>query len=406
MRARLRRLAVTLTVALLGGVLALGAATPAAAAEVDTVPVPGAPVGTPVYDMLEFDGVLYFTGGTDQLWAYDGTNDAYLVASGLGIVGELTLFDDELYFTASDGIDSRVYHYDGVNPPAIVAGSPIYPSDLEVFQNELVFTAQNAGFDLAFWIYDGTNPPVEVAGAPEAASQKIVYDGNLYFNALLVGVPLLWVWDGTNPPTVVVGPMNPGEFIEFDGDLYFRAHDGANDYPMWMFDGTNPPAEVAGSPLIVYDFAEVAGGLVFSAEAAVDDRGYFYDGVNPPALIPDSPLYPYDWTTIDGIAYLSYYDGSNYVLATFDGSSFTLYPSGPLRPYNFTPFQGKVFISVDVPELEGAQLAYLQFPVLLPATGPGDGRALFAGAALVLLVGTVLLAATVRRRATTGPALR
>jgi hypothetical protein len=404
MRAPFRRLLVTVTTAVLGGALALASVSPASAAEIDTIPVPGAPVGNTVYDMVEFNGVLYFAAGAGQLWAYNGTSDAYLVDATLNIVGDLTVFDGELHFTASDGVDARVYHYDGVNPPAIITGSPVYPYDLEVFQGELVFTAQNAGFDEVLWTYDGTNPPTEVAASPEGAVYKVVYDGNLYFSALLVATPLLWEWDGTNAPTVVVGPINPSDFIVFDGDLYFSAHDGANDYPLWVFDNVNPPAEVAGSPEDTHDFAEIAGGLIFSAEAT-DYRAYFYDGVNPPALIPNSPFSPYDWTSIDGVVYFAYYDGASYRLGTYDGATFTVYPTGPVDPYNFTSFQGKVFLSVDVPAEDGARLAYLQVPALA-ATGSGDSSALAVGAALVVLVGMSIVATTARRRVTTRHDLR
>jgi hypothetical protein len=254
------------------------------------------------------------------------------------------------------------------------------------------------------WTYDGTNPPTEVAASPEGAVYKVVYDGNLYFSALLVATPLLWEWDGTNAPTVVVGPINPSDFIVFDGDLYFSAHDGANDYPLWVFDNVNPPAEVAGSPEDTHDFAEIAGGLIFSAEAT-DYRAYFYDGVNPPALIPNSPFSPYDWTSIDGVVYFAYYDGASYRLGTYDGATFTVYPTGPVDPYNFTSFQGKVFLSVDVPAEDGARLAYLQVPALA-ATGSGDSSALAVGAALVVLVGMSIVATTARRRVTTRHDLR
>ena len=98
------------------------------------------------------------------MWKYDGTNAPSMVddiQAGIGSSSPfyLTVFDNELYFRADDGIDgSELWKYDGTNPPSMVddiqagVGSS-YPGYLTVLNNELYFSADDGTTGLELWKY-------------------------------------------------------------------------------------------------------------------------------------------------------------------------------------------------------------------------------------------------------------
>ena len=72
---------------------------------------------------------------------------------------DLTVFNDELYFRATDGTNgSELWKYDGLNAPSMVAdiyfgSSNGYPFGLTVFNNELCFTADDGTNGYELWKY-------------------------------------------------------------------------------------------------------------------------------------------------------------------------------------------------------------------------------------------------------------
>ena len=82
---------------------------------------------------------------------------------------DLTVFNNVLYFKASDGINvAELWKYDGVNDPSMDAdiysgSSSSSPNDFIVFNNALYFEAYDATNGYELWKYDGFNTPSMVA---------------------------------------------------------------------------------------------------------------------------------------------------------------------------------------------------------------------------------------------------
>ena len=80
----------------------------------------------------------------------------------------------------------------------------------------------------------------------------IVFNGQLYFRANEGSRGFeLWRYDGTNPPTLAADIQpgsrgsSPDDFTIFNGQLYFRADDGTGSgKELWRYDGTNAPQRV------------------------------------------------------------------------------------------------------------------------------------------------------------------
>jgi len=98
------------------------------------------------------------------LWKYDGTNAPSMVAninpgSGGSYPSDLTVFNNELYFSAYDGTNGvELWKYDGTNAPSMVANinpgsGNSYPESLTVFNNELYFRADDGTNGVELWKY-------------------------------------------------------------------------------------------------------------------------------------------------------------------------------------------------------------------------------------------------------------
>ena len=205
--------------------------------------------------------VLQLLLNGNELWVYDGTNPATMVADIYGGVNSgsprfFNVLNNKLYFAASSAASgNELWVYDGTNPPSLAAdinagagGSWVH--DMTVFQDKLYFQANDGIHGSELWSYDGASASLAQDIRPLASSgnpgRLTVLSDKLYFSANngTDGVEL-WSYDGTNPAAMVEdirpGPdsSNPSELTVFEDRLYFVAKDGTNGTELWVYDGTN-----------------------------------------------------------------------------------------------------------------------------------------------------------------------
>ena len=228
--------------------------------------VPGSngsePAGLKVYD-----GELYFSGtGVGGLWKYDGTNFSMVADITLSGIG-LTVFNNELYFTASDGIHGHeLWKYNGTNVSMVVDMNPNFPDQdpfmdgfgssslaypIAVFNNELYFSGMtdylNNSQVFEMWKTDGINTSMV---ASKFALYGTVFKGDL----ILVTENGLESYDGTNFSSIATidlwaEPESRGAYppeaygasvpIVFNDNLFFGIINEIQAQELWMYDGTN-----------------------------------------------------------------------------------------------------------------------------------------------------------------------
>ncbi|MGD1930871.1 MAG: DUF4347 domain-containing protein [Leptolyngbyaceae cyanobacterium] len=158
----------------------------------------------------------------------------------------------------------------------------------------------------------------------------IVFNGQLYFRANDGSSGFeLWRYDGTNPPTLAADIQpgsrgsSPDDFTIFNGQLYFRADDGTGSgKELWRYDGTNAPQQVADINGGIGDafpdnLTVFNGQLYFRANDGNSGLELWrYDGTNPPTLAADinsgnGGALPDDLTVFNGQLYFRANEGSN-----------------------------------------------------------------------------------------------
>ena len=147
--------------------------------------VPGSN-GSEPSELKVYDGELYFNAHMDHLatgdfvrglWKYDGTNFSMIADSVMSTDWGLTVFNNELYFTASDGIHGyELWKYNGTNVSMVVDMNSNFPDydpfmdgfyssslayPIAVFDNELYFSGMpdflNNSQVSEMWKTDGIN---------------------------------------------------------------------------------------------------------------------------------------------------------------------------------------------------------------------------------------------------------
>ena len=172
------------------------------------------------------------------------------------------------------------------------------PSGFTIFNNELYFSASDGVSGLELWKTDGTENGtvmvkdiniVGVVGVGSNPAGFTVFNGALYFSAYdgpgMNGIEL-WKTDGTGAGTVMVKDINgagadnssyPSDFTVFNGALYFRADDGANGRELWKTDGTTNGTVMVKdintfNESIPLGFTVFNGALYFSADDHANGR--------------------------------------------------------------------------------------------------------------------------------------
>ncbi len=238
--------------------------------------------------MVAFNGKVYFQGNTGvggiELYCSDGTAVGTVkIGTGLYEPQNWIVYNNELFFNATDGSNDGLWKTDGTTPGTVKVAAVSFGSSV-IFKNQIYF--QN-GIDL--WKTDGTAPntvhvmdsanvingttsnflftqymkPLSVAPYFEmlykktdvTTSSTISYDhGNsasfvvlndkMYQrgqNYPVAGISGLWVNDGTDAGTSLLFSASlMGLPYEFNGTLFFSNFSSAEGYELWSYvPGTN-----------------------------------------------------------------------------------------------------------------------------------------------------------------------
>ncbi len=212
---------------------------------------------------------LVFLAGQQRVFGFGScdvprkVNSTWRVSNGFG--SEFTVFNDELFFKANDGIHGEeLWKYDGTSVSLVQDIRPGEKSSkllhLTVFKNELVFNAETENGGDELWKYDGTSASliqdIRPGNHGSHPADLTVLDNNLFFvaNDGEFGCEP-WKYDGTSVSMIKdINPGNDSSFINlseersnkiiFNGQLLFAAQDnkGGIDIEhrkLWKFDGTS-----------------------------------------------------------------------------------------------------------------------------------------------------------------------
>ena len=228
-------------------------------------------------NLTKFNNKLFFAANDNEngqeLWISDGTTEGTQLVKDINPGGgfpnssspnNFTVFNNKLYFTASDGENSQeLWVSDGTTEGTqlvknINPGRGSFPSYLTEFKDKLYFKANDGENGFELWVSDGTTEGTQLVkdinpdgGFPNGSnpSELTEFKDKLYFSAYdSENGYELWVSDGTTEGTQLVKDINPGgglangsrpgELTEFKDKLYFSAYDSENGRELWVSDGT------------------------------------------------------------------------------------------------------------------------------------------------------------------------
>jgi len=156
------------------------------------------------------------------------------------------------------------------------------------YNGQLIFRATTEDSGAELWISDGTedgtrllkdiNPDSDFSAGNSNPGNFIEFDGRVFFSARAPGSGTeLWVTDGTEDGTQLFKDIQEGEdngaprdFVIFQGQLWFTATTEAESSELWVSDGTEAGTELfldinpgsgVGNPNFKYVTTE--GGLMF-----------------------------------------------------------------------------------------------------------------------------------------------
>ncbi|WP_221392095.1 DNRLRE domain-containing protein [Dyadobacter sp. NIV53] len=205
-------------------------------------------------DLLEFNGMLYFSGSQNyneslQLWKTDGTEAGTTKVKDLSPgafevrADYFTKMDGKLYFTINSGPNNRSVLWSSDGTEKGTTPGPLVPGLISpaAAGGYLYFTTE---FDLMKT--DGKSVDTVRSGL-ERLGEPVAAGGTIYFSALATTRnTVLWKSDGTPEGTVVVKdaspdsnqPVSPQLLTSFQDTLFFFAINDAREYELWKSDGT------------------------------------------------------------------------------------------------------------------------------------------------------------------------
>lgn len=171
--------------------------------------------GASPHKLIAWDGALYFSNQDGEhgheLWTWDAALGARMLVdinpSGASSPGFFTLFQDVLYFRASEPVSGgQLWRYDRRGPPTLAmssdSGNPRY---VTVFDGSLVYAASYSGYGIEPWRWTpppSLSPPTADAGDPRATSrdQTVTLDGSDSFSADFSTGSLRFDWSFVSTP--------------------------------------------------------------------------------------------------------------------------------------------------------------------------------------------------------------
>ncbi|MFV1979850.1 MAG: ELWxxDGT repeat protein [Rhodothermia bacterium] len=209
-----------------------------------------------------------------ELWKSDGTGAGTVVIDIQGGGGgsyprNITAVGSSLFFRAYDSTNGwELWTSDGELAgtsmvkdirPGINGSTPKEFTDVV---GTLFFVAYDATNGAELWKSDGTEGGTSLVKDTVSGSQPPLdfaarflteVNGQLFFSSAdaSIGGRELWKSDGTEAGTAIVKDiaLNPSAswpdyWVEFNGELYFSANDGAHGFELWKSDGTTVGTEM------------------------------------------------------------------------------------------------------------------------------------------------------------------
>ncbi len=217
--------------------------------------------------LTEFNGEIYFVAGNgthSKLYSSDGTTaGTQLVgpAIGNGVVWELTLYNNNFYFTYDDGVHGlELWKSDGTTAGTIMlkdiytgttAGGTPYsslPRYFTICNGLLFFQASTAARAQGLWVTDGTEAGTHMLGNQysdpfASVSSFVVLNNKIYFEGNDGSGYGMWSSDGTTAGTQLVKPGIIGSpsinHVVFNNRFYFQNDSNGLGGELWASDGTD-----------------------------------------------------------------------------------------------------------------------------------------------------------------------
>ena len=335
--------------------------------------------------MTVHDGKLYFEAGDAgerELYEYNGTSSTQI--SNINSSANINLFNmasagGYLFFNADDGTSgSELYVYDGENftPFDIREGGASSPSRFTVYNDKLYFTATD-GFTNRLWQHDGTTLTDMADFGSDTFSPRYVltYGDKLYYTgtggANQDGYHP-WVFDGSTAELIVTsgasgGSGLEGDFAEIDGKIYFTAEDGVHGGELWVYDGQtstmvadlyegedwSSPTDLTVFNNKLYFFADVFYGGVDYGNELVEVDGSNVNIIDINEGSEGSGSFLPGFITYDNDLYFRASDGTNgFELWKYDGTTATLAAdiesgAGSSSPGFFAEYDGKLYFQAN-----------------------------------------------------------
>jgi ELWxxDGT repeat protein len=360
-------------------------------------------------DLCVYDGKLYFranvfpVGIGFELYRVDTISGGPLIelvadvnpGSGSSAIGELTVYNNVLYFKGNTGAGTKLLRYDGTT--VSLAANVATPQELTVFNGYLYFTANNFGRDL--WRYDGTTASrltefhtgggfgptgltqyndalffnlgelwsfgqtasirsVDITpGAASSLPSNLTPFSNAMYFSVGGGIGGLWESLGSATAAVQLHSVTPRDMGVFNGNLYLNELN-ASGVELWQLEpgGVTPVAVKDINPTgdaNPTDFTVYGSYLYFAADGGDVAGGrelWRTDGTAAGTIrVADINLTgssnPSSLQVFNGKLYFSAMDGINGAgLWSYDGTTATLVAGNQASaPTNLTVFNGSLY---------------------------------------------------------------